>query len=107
MKTTSRWIYRSTRDRAPGPALSAALLAQEAKYGPTEQVCWAYAEALPELLGDGLDADVVPLGFWRGHLTAAKIESPVYIPGLEYLQTSSPEVARLYAPEVARFKVAG
>ena len=103
----SRWRYTSTREGAPGPALSEALLAEEAKYGPTQDVCWAYAEALPELLGEALDAEVVPLGFWRGNLTAAKIESPVHVAGLEYVQTSSPEVAHLYAAEVPRFKVLG
>jgi hypothetical protein len=101
------WRYSSSLDRAPGVALSPALLLEEQMHGLTRDVVWAYAEALPELLQGALDANVMPLGFSRGALTAAVVESPVFVPGLEYVQTSSPEVCRLYAPFVPWFKVVG
>lgn len=101
------WWYSSALDRAPGVALSPGLLLEEQTRGATRDVVWAYAEALPRLLEGALDANVMPLGFSRGSITAAVVEDPVLVPGLEYVQTSSPDVCRLYAPFVPRFKVVG
>jgi hypothetical protein len=106
-RPVTAWRYSSSLERAPGVALSPALLLEEQLHGLTRAVVWAYAEALPELLGAALDANVIPLGFSRGALTAAVVDSPVLAPGLEYVQTSSPDVCRLYAPFVPRFKVVG
>lgn len=106
-RPVTAWRYSSALERAPGVALSPALLLEEQVHGATRDVVWAYAEALPELLGSALDASVIPLGFSRGALTAAVVESPVFVPGLEYVQTSSPDVCRLYAPFVPRLKVVG
>ncbi|MCX4241774.1 hypothetical protein [Paraliomyxa miuraensis] len=101
------WRYQSSLERALGVALSPALLLEEQTHGATRDVVWAYAEALPRLLEGALDAKVVPLGFARGSITAAEVESPALVPGLEYVQTTSPEVCRLYAPFVPWFKVIG
>jgi hypothetical protein len=106
-RPVTAWAYTSAGGGVPGPALSPALLAEEARDGATRDVVWAYADALPLLLGDAINADVTPLGFARGRLTAAVVEAPVLVPGLEYVQTRSPEVCLLYAASVPRFKVVG
>jgi hypothetical protein len=76
-----------------GSALSPALLAEEAAYGLTHDVAWAYAEAIPALVGGDPGVDVIPLAFRRGAIRAALVEAPVVVPGLYHAETTSPAVA--------------
>lgn len=76
-----------------GSALSPALLAEEAAYGLTRDVAWAYAEAIPALVGGDPGVDVIPLAFRRGAIRAAIVEAPVVVPGLYHAETTSPAVA--------------
>jgi hypothetical protein len=92
-------------DMAPGPALSRALLAEEARHGVTRDVAWAYAEAMPSLLGRDPMVNLLPLAFSRGALRAVALETPVDLDGLYHVQTRSPEVCREMGSRVPSFSV--
>jgi hypothetical protein len=90
-----------------GPALSEGLLAEEAEHGVTIDVAWAYADAMPALLGSDPMVDLSPLAFGRGALRAAAMQTPVELDGLVHVQTRSPEVCRRLGSRVPSFAVRG
>ena len=71
----------------------------------TSEILHAYARALPRLMGAWLRRPVHPLGFGRGSLVAVATSVPVDLPGLRYVQTSSPLVCRELGAAVPLFHV--
>lgn len=106
---TTRWWYAlpALADEPLGPALSEALLAEEAEHGLTRDVAWAYAEAMPAMLGPDPMVDVRPLACRRGAIRAAVVNEPVMLDGLHHVQTASPEVCRALGARVPSFLVDG
>lgn len=108
-RPTTRWWYDlpDLADAPPGPALSPPLLAEEREHGVTRDVAWAYAEAMPALLGPDPRVDLWPLAFRRGAMRAVALKRPVELAGLYHVQTSSPEVCRVMGARVPNFSVRG
>lgn len=108
-KPRTRWWYElpALADEPLGPALSEALLAEEAEHGLTRDVAWAYAEAMPALLGPDPMVDVRPLSCRRGAIRAAVVNEPVALEGIHHVQTASPEVCRALGARVPSFLVDG
>ncbi len=105
---TTTWRVRLPEDATiSGPALTPALREVEATQGLTAQVLWAYARAMPALLGEALMEEVQPLGFARGALVAIATEVPVHLPDVRYVQTRSVEVCRALGGQVSHFHVQG
>ncbi len=90
-----------------GPALTPQLREIEERIGVTRDVLWAYAEAMPQLLGPAIMEDVQPLGFGRGSLVAIATETPVHLPHLQFVQTASEDVCRIMGSYVPQFHVKG
>lgn len=109
LRPTARWWYDlpDLGGAPPGPALSEALLAEEARHGVTRDVAWAYADAMPALLGPDPMVDLWPLAFGRGAMRAAALKEPVDLDGLVHVQTASPEVCRQMGARVPSFSVRG
>lgn len=106
---TARWWFElpDVSGLPAGPALSPALLVEEAEHGVTTDVAWAYAQAIPELLGEHATTDLLPLAFGCGALRAAALKTPVELDGLVHVQTGSPEVCRHMGARVSSFAVRG
>ncbi len=90
-----------------GPALTPQLLEIEEQIGVTRDVLWAYAKAMPQLLGAAILEDFQPLGFGRGALVAIGTEIPVHLPHVQFVQTASEEVCRELGSSVRYFHVKG
>lgn len=107
LRPTARWWYDlpDLADAPLGPALSEALIAEEAEHGVTLDVAWAYAEAMPALLGPDPMVGLWPLAFRRGAMRAVALMEPVELGGLYHVQTESPEVCRVMGARVPSFSV--
>lgn len=90
-----------------GPALTPQLRELEEQVGITRDVLWAYANAMPELLGTAILEDIQLLGFGRGALVAIGTEIPVHLPHVQFVQTASEEVCRELGSSVRYFHVKG
>lgn len=90
-----------------GPALTAEQREIEERIGVTHEILWAYAEAIPKLLGEFIMQDIQPLGFGRGALVAIATEVPVRLPHVRFVQTSSVDVCREMGSFVPEFHIKG
>jgi len=90
-----------------GPALTAEQREIEERIGVTREILWAYAEAMPQLLGEFIMEDIQPLGFGRGALVAIATETPVRLPHVRFVQTSSVDVCHEMGSFVREFHVKG
>lgn len=105
---TSWQLAHSFEAQHNGPGLSADLIEVEQSSGLTEAVAWSYATRLPSMLGLSPTAMlpyVVPLFASRGVLLAARLESPLEIPSLMFVQTSSVEVCEALGAQVPIFSI--
>lgn len=105
---TLAWdISLPLEDLPIGPALTPEQREIEERVGVTRDVLWAYAEAMPELLGNAMMEDVQPLGFGRGSLVAIATETPVFLPDMRFVQTASVAVCREMGRYVPEFHIKG
>lgn len=105
--TLSWLISLPLADLPIGPALTPEQREMEERIGVTHEILWAYADAMPALLGEAIMEDVQPLGFGRGALVAIAIESPVRLPHVRFIQTSSVDVCRELGSFVREFHIKG
>lgn len=105
--TLSWHVSLPLEDLPIGPALTAEQREIEERIGVTHEILWAYADAMPQLLGEAIMEDVQPLGFGRGALVAIAIETPIRLPHVRFIQTSSVDVCRELGSFVPEFHIKG
>lgn len=105
--TLSWLVSLPLADLPIGPALTPEQREIEERIGVTHEILWAYADAMPKLLGEAIMEDIQPLGFGRGALVAIAIETPVRLPHVRFIQTSSADVCRELGSFVPEFHIKG